>query len=478
MKTYRIINRFLMGAIILSGLSSCTDSIMDDINENKNNPEDVPSRLILTDVMTSSAFSITGSDYQFYASCYMEHNVGVYGQMYNAEIRVSEPIASSTYNNSWNNSYTNLLNLKDAIARCSAGGSEDGNYVNLGIAQVLSAYNLAILTDLMGDTPWTESCQPGVIFQPKIDKQEDIYKDIMKFLDDAIDNLGKTTTYTNLGTQDLIYGGDAKKWTKFAYGLKARYTMRLSLIEAKYQDVIDLANKSFATEAEQCIFNYNGSTSNNPINQFLVDRDYFGSSQSLHNKLVDRNDPRDAKYFEAYPGTSALIFAPNGSPQQIQKYYGISALSSKTNPTYLMSFYELQFLKAEAYARLNQKDKAKEALQIALQSAFVKVGLTVADANNYLNNNISNRFETAPLAEIMMQKYLAFYEDESIEAYNDYRRLTAMGDNLIPLSNTKAFPLRYTYGSEDVTANKNVEAAYGNGQYVYTENVWWAGGTR
>jgi hypothetical protein len=38
--------------------------------------------------------------------------------------------------------------------------------------------------------------------------------------------------------------------------------------------------------------------------------------------------------------------------------------------------------------------------------------------------------------------------------------------------------LRYPYGSEDVTTNVNVRTAYGDGSYVYTENVWWAGGTR
>jgi hypothetical protein len=56
-----------------------------------------------------------------------------------------------------------------------------------------------------------------------------------------------------------------------------------------------------------------------------------------------------------------------------------------------------------------------------------------------------------------------------------------MGDDVIQLDNPKnatQFPLRYTYGADDVTTNVNVREAYGNGQYVYTANVWWAGGTR
>ena len=40
------------------------------------------------------------------------------------------------------------------------------------------------------------------------------------------------------------------------------------------------------------------------------------------------------------------------------------------------------------------------------------------------------------------------------------------------------FPLRAPYGADDVSANPNVEAAFENGQYVYTDPVWWAGGSR
>ena len=34
------------------------------------------------------------------------------------------------------------------------------------------------------------------------------------------------------------------------------------------------------------------------------------------------------------------------------------------------------------------------------------------------------------------------------------------------------------YGNSDVVSNPEVKAAYGDGQYVYSEPVWWAGGTR
>lgn len=471
-------------AILATTIMSCSESIMDEINENINDPTDMISGLIITDAMTSTAFHVAGGDFNFYASVYIEHNAGTWNQFYNADIRSSQPTSSTTYNNTWNAVYANLYALKKVREKCSEGGSEEGNYHTLGIAQVLTAYNLAALTDVMGDVPWTEALQPGEIFTPVLDTQESIYEDIFNFLDEAIANLEKETIYTSLGNQDFYYGGDTDLWIKFAYGLKARYTMRLSYRTPAYADVISFANQSFTSSAEQAQFNYNGATSLSPFYCMFRDRDYYGASQSLHDKLVARNDPRDNVFFIPYPNTGTdLVFAPNGTSNQIQGAYSISALSTITAPTYLLSYHEIEFLKAEAYARLSNLTDAQTALENGITAAFQKVniGLTATDAEDYFDNEVLSRFNSDPLEEIMNQKYIAFFEEEAMEAYNDYRRLKAMGDDVITLDNPKnntQFPLRYTYGSEDVTTNVNVRDAYGDGNYVYTENVWWAGGTR
>jgi len=479
----KVIYIFFAGILTIN-LWSCSEKIMDDINKDVNDPTNMESRLIITDCMTSTSFSTLENDFTFYASVYIEHNVGTMGQCYNAEIRSGEPTASSTYNNTWVSAYLNLYNLKVIIDKCSDGGPETGNYHTLGIAQILTAYNLATLTDMMGDIPWSEALKPGIIFTPVIDKQASIYDAIFKFLDDAIVNLDKESLFPTLGTQDLIYGGDISLWKKFAYGLKARYTMRLSFRNPDYTNVIAYANQSFTSATEQAQFNYNGNTSISPFYRFFQDRDYYGASQSLHDKLVARNDPRDNVFFMPYPGTgSTLVFAPNGIPNQVAGVYSISAISTITAPTYLLSYHEIEFLKAEAYVRLNNLTDAETSLKSGITAAFTKVniGLSATSAENYYNNNVKGKFTANPLSEVMNQKYLAFYEEEAVEAYNDYRRLKAMGNNVIILDNpmnTTQFPLRFTYGSSDVTTNSNIRNAYGDGTYVYSENVWWAGGTR
>jgi hypothetical protein len=484
MKKY--INKLLI-AVCAIMVYSCSEDTLDDINKNPNNPNDVASQYIITDVMTNTAFFVTSTDLAFYSSIYTELNAGIFGQMYAAEIRAGGPTASTTYDNSWTAAYTDLLNLKTIIKKCSVGGSEEGNYYTLGIAQTLTAYNLAILTDCFGDIPWSEALQPGVIYTPKLDKQQDLYTEIFTLLDSAIVNFDKESVFDYLGAQDFLYDGDAASialWQKFANGLKARYTMHLSLRNPQYADVIELANKSFTSAAEQCQFDYNGTTSHSPYYQFYSDRNYFGASQSFHEKLVERNDPRDAVFFADISG-AGLLFAPNGSPIEAQKKYGISAISVATAPTYLLSYHEVEFLKAEAYARSNDLTNALASLRKAVVAACAKVniGIDTTTSGNYFDTQIAPNLTTAQLAlkEIMIQKYIASYEEEAVEAYNDMRRLKAMGDNFISLSNPlndDQFPLRFVYGASDVTTNSNIANVTGDGTYVYTENVWWAGGTR
>lgn len=479
---------YIFLAVIVMILQSCTEEKMDEINFNPNNPTDVSSRLTLTENMIELGVTGVGGSMMFYASVYVEHTVGDHAQHLSAEIRSGEPVSATTYNNDWNTIYYSLWSLRKVIDRCSEGGPEDGAWHNLGRAQLLSAYYLAILADGWGDTPWEEALDPSTYMQPKLSSQELIYNDVFQFIDDAIANFQKEDL-SDMGAQDVFYGGDVDSWLKFAYALKARYLLRLSFRDPSYDEVISAANNSFTGIADQCLLTFDGSSSQTAAwYRMLQDRNSHGASLSLHEKLLSRSDPRDAIYFVPNPeGDGSLVFAENGSNVDIQSLYGISGLSVADAPTYIFSYHELEFIKAEAYVRLGGAANlalAKTALQNAITAAFQKpnVGLTAADAATYFTDHVEALFDADPLSEVMNQKYIAFYEEEALEAYSDIRRLEAMGDDVIelknPLNQTIGFPQRFTYGSSDVTTNPNVAAAYGNGSYIYTEKVWWAGGTR
>jgi len=478
------ITSIIATAASILALTACSEDKMDEINANKNNPTDMASKFIITEAMTATAFSNIGTDPTFYASCYIEYFVGIFNQFYIAEIRGAQADQSTTYNNAWSSIYSTLKDLKICINKCSEGGSEAGNYHCLGMAQTLTAYNLALLTDLFGDVPWTEALRPGEIYTPKLDSQESIYQAVFALLDDAIANFGKECTFT-VGSQDLYYGNNIDLWTKFAYGLKARYTMRLLLRSsdknADLQNVIEYANKSFQSPDEEAKFAiYDGKSAVSPFYRFYQDRNYLGASKSFDDLLVELEDPREPIYYKEVEGKDFLL-APNGKPKQQQGLYAISGITNATAPTFLLSYHEVEFLKAEAYARLGNTADAQNACANGIKAACKKTNVNVPDdqIDEYVDKVKSRMNGSAALKEVAVQKYIAFYEEEAAEAYNDIRRWKALGEDHISLAHPQPnkFPLRFAYGSSDVTANTNVYNAFETVK-VYEDNVWWAGGSR
>lgn len=507
--------------------AGCSKDSLDEINRDRNNPKDVQAKFILADVITRTAFSNSSGEINTYVSSYVEHEAGIYNQLYNAEMRISQPSLASTFNNPWGSLYTSLKDAKLVISKCSAGGSQEGNDFTKGIGEVMAAYNLALITDMFGDAPWLEAGDWTKTLTPKIDKQEVIYQDVMKYLDNAIVDLQKPDKHVSgsVGGHDLLFNGSASKWLKFAYGLKARYTMRLikrsTNLNGDLQKVIDYANLSFADASEQAAFDKYDANNLNPTFDFQWSRDYLAASQSIVDKLVARNDPRLRRNFigadwtqisdlsapvdpdDPTGDTYGDLFAQNGNVTQVQYTYNTSMfMFSQTAPTLLLSYHEVLFLKAEAMQRLgNSVIAITPVLRNAVVAAIansersVKAGLTAptvgdipetsdpitpTEAGTYFTTRVLPLLTANPLKEIMNQKYLAFFgaSGESTETYNDIRRMKALGENLVELKNPKPFPLRLPYGNDDTTANPNVQAAYGDGQYVYSIPVWWAGGTR
>lgn len=517
----------LSAALVSLSLVSCSEDIMDEINQDKDHSTSVPAKFTLADVITSTAFSNVGGDLNTYFSVYVEHTVGVDNQLANAEKRNGEPSASSTFNNVWGNLYSSLKNARIVINECS--NEVTANYATKGMAEVLAAINSGLLADAFGDIPFSEAALPTLangqpqFLTPNIDKQEDVYKQIQQYLDDAIKDLPQGDKSDRVGVYDLLYNGDASKWLKLAYGLKARYTMHLLARsadkKADLEKVLEYIDKSFTSANEQAAFAIYGSTNINPFFDFQWSRDGLAASESFAEKLIERNDPRLNRIFSTGQNYSELgvsdqitgiddekyAMAPNGTPEFVKYEYNTPIfVYSQTAPTLLMSYHELMFLKAEALARLDRTSEAEIALIEAVKAGIANAeasitaalnapsvvqyggvvettkALTDADVENYYATTVKKLFDENPLKEIMIQKYIAFLgaSGESTECYNDIRRLKALNENFIILKNPFNFPLRCPYGADDVSANPNVEKAFGDGQYVYSESVWWAGGNR
>ncbi len=101
-------------------------------------------------------------------------------------------------------------------------------------ARIIRVFDFHRLTDFYGSIPYSEA-NKGLegIFQPKYDKQKDIYTDMLKELDEACAAFDQTDVdYAGFKEADFIFNGDIAKWKKFGYSLMLRLAMRVSNVDA------------------------------------------------------------------------------------------------------------------------------------------------------------------------------------------------------------------------------------------------------
>lgn len=150
--------------------------------------------------------------------CEYSANDGLSASDYNIDSRYIDDL--------WNLSYTVLTNANSLIS-----ANEDKPIYNnvVQMARIWKAYVMLRLTNCIGDVPYSEAAND--IDQPKYDTQKDIYYTIFDELKDAVSKLDESAA-NNVGSYDLIYGGDAAKWKKFANSIRLRMAVRISDVDA------------------------------------------------------------------------------------------------------------------------------------------------------------------------------------------------------------------------------------------------------
>lgn len=489
--------KYLFGLALATVLfSSCSEDMLDRINkdETSKSPEVVPSKFQLTDAEVATAYSTVNGAYAWYVSSYTEQLFGTgNNQMMKAELRnTSETASSATFNNEWNSTYSNLHNLYQMIEKCSEGGLDADKTDLLGEALILNALNWGVLTDLHGDIPFSECFKD--IPSPKVDTQESIYAAIFEMLDKAQNCLAQGGNHA--GEQDVLFGGDTDLWSAFGHAVKARYLLHTyGRNNNVLSEVIKEAQAAIDGGFAGCYLDhFNGVTADNAWSAYQWSRYYIGSSKTVDDLMVERNDPRESLY--NFDGWEENILGIPGNADQAKLVESLNEpawLENGAANLVIMSESEIYFILAEAQALLGQD--AKVAFETAVESSvkeyFAISGEDVddADVQNYITG-LATLYNADPVKEIRIQKYLAQTRGEVIETYNDIRRIKYT-DGSYPVqlknpNNTSSvgnrWPLRLPYGDSDVVSNPNVSAAFGSGNeagmYIFTENVWWAGGNR
>lgn len=212
---------FMMLLTLVVGLSSCSDSYLEDVNTDDSKAEtiDPNAQLTTTLLQTYGDFSLMDT-YRSYITGFTQYyaggwNVSNYaGAVYPKDSEMTYP---------WNRYYQiSIKNLVDAIHRT-------GDMPNTNAAlRIHRAYMMAVLSDIYGDIPCTEA---GMSFidgnaTPKYDTQEEVYDFIFSELKACAEQLGTGTDAISGDVTSL--GGDPEAWKRYANTLRLRYAMRIS----------------------------------------------------------------------------------------------------------------------------------------------------------------------------------------------------------------------------------------------------------
>ena len=217
----------------------------------------------------------------------------------------------------WTSFYTqSLKNIIDAQYRTA----EDAEKVNINsVLRIYRVYLMSIITDTYGDAPFSEAGL-GFLegkFNPKYDKQEDIYNAFFLELEDAVNKIDPTKDKV---TGDLIYAGDVTKWQQLANSLRLRFAMRISnanptKAQTEFENAL-AANGGVITDAssdalikymtiafsfgQEAYSDYRG----NSLSQLLFGNDPANNPSYLcstfFNQLYNSGDPRTFKISRCY----------------------------------------------------------------------------------------------------------------------------------------------------------------------------------
>ncbi|WP_455170271.1 SusD/RagB family nutrient-binding outer membrane lipoprotein [Aegicerativicinus sediminis] len=377
----------------------------------------------------------------------------------------------------WARWWDGLLDLKNVIER----GTEQEAWTHVAASKIISAEALGTLTSWYGDLPWSEALQGAVNPTPIFDSQEEIYNSMFNLLDEAIADLDRTPAVV-MGSEDIVYNGDATKWKALAYALKARYENHFSLKDPSGSASRALAaveqakNFGFDSFASDLKFTYDntGEYQNGWYDMF--ENNQMIASENFMNLLISTNDPRKYSYWndvevtgmfvgfngkQSGYGTSNVSFSPIGP----KGFYG-----APTSPQLIMTHFELLFIEAEAEFRLNgATDRAANALNAAIEAQLDLVVPNDPDyvvefmdlKPDYLANYASETAATVTMEKIMTEKYKAMVTMNS-EGWVDVRRHNYMypdyldipiDKNGIPVADQ--FIQRVLYPQESINTNPN-----------------------
>ena len=209
------------GCLLSLGLTSCNDFL--DVNVDPDKPNNttaqVDNRVPWIQRMYMYSAGITNYRTSMIAGVLYSTN-GTHGPA-----ATTWNFAAGTTTSSYQTWFVETAaNLNDLYDKAKA----ENAYHYMAVADIYHALGFMEMLDCYGEMPYTEALGNSPV--PAYDDGKTIFNGCLAKVDEAIQLLQQEqpATATPLSKGDLMNGGDVQKWLKLAYGLKARYLLKLS----------------------------------------------------------------------------------------------------------------------------------------------------------------------------------------------------------------------------------------------------------
>lgn len=415
-------------------------------------------------------------------------------------------------------------NLIDMMAKAEA----EQRWDVLGVGNILKAYGWHATTGVHGEIIISQAFDLNRITFD-YDTQEFAYGEVRRLLQEAITLLQRNDGAVDVGylaRGDKMYDGDRTKWLKLAYGFLALNLNHYSN-KAAYDPaaVIAAVDNSFASNSDDALLAYQatnnddtnfwGRTRNN-LNNYRQTRFVVGLMDGTEfGGVVDPRMTRmlspapDGVYRGLDPNVVGMGGLPaNQQPNNLHGYPGSGGLQAPgrylfDNRTKLpvMTYAQLQFVKAEAALRMGDMATALAAYQNGISAHIDFVNARNTETAAALTTPISAAEKAAFLASpeivpatltlshIMSQKFIAQWGWGHAEVWMDMRRYNYT--DMDPVSGTQVFRgftppttlypdnggkivqrIRPRYNSEYVWNRSGLDAIGGLALDYHTKPLW------
>lgn len=478
--------------IAISALTLVACRVDDNIDPNLPLTENLSPRDLLAAAETTAYSAQTGSMYQL-ANIWTNTWAGNY--YYYAAPMTREyqmDVTSTFYNPIWNSNYLAMANLSQII-----NNKQANNYpLHAAISKILLANSMQYIVDFYGDAPYTEAFKLQELLTPKYDKGEDIYRDLVLKLNEAIETIDNTTvTEANAvkASEDVILQGKMGEWRNLANTIKLRLLLRQSKVtdgtisSFVNEQLATLANETFISKDVKIQPGYNAGTQagmnplysnyglylfdgtrNNAGNRFIMISDHFAKllKGDPSKPTAGLPDKRGTKMYRAVGGTVRGIeqgsVKPEGTAEaQFSRngwIFNTALTSGPLEPGYIFTVPESELLLAEAAVEYPQYfSGAKAHYDNAVIASFIFYGLTSEDATAYLNllDSKSVGWTGAPekIAAIQYQRLVTLNQIKPMETYLNYLK-TGYPETPLALSATHPNkPYRLVYPQSEYVGN-------------------------